>query len=326
MSDPMALDAAEDLLILPPSSPLLPSPRSFASSLSSSAPDTPTPAPLAASTTVTISGVDEPDVLVDELKRVGRIVACRKGKNWAAVKFEGMAGVKAAMKMNNRLWRDCLLTVKMGDTLNALADVQQQQQSAAQRGREPSRGQQRVAGTALSVPIPIPGAANSSSSSKRASHFAPMDVPPSLPQHPAPKARLIVSSGDDDNEQRQTDNDEDDSAPPTNNTLDSPPSADAWKHAPVSDKKTATSSSATKDKGSKRSNNKPAPLSASHKRPRESDDASALPPSRRTATSNASGGSKAGRRGKDQYSDDEDDVVVRPAGFLATLSDWVFGW
>ncbi|KAI8918271.1 hypothetical protein DFJ77DRAFT_455002 [Powellomyces hirtus] len=283
-----------------PSPILSSSPASIGSTTSSnnmSAPDTPSPTPLP--TVVTISGVvsELVDVLVEELGKHGRIVTHKKGKNWVAIRFADQSSMRGAMSLDNRLWQDCLLTVKMGDTLNALGPDSKQQRHRAPISRP---AQPPSKGPAPSAPVPIPGASRKTLSIQEIRTDSNKNT-----RYNQPPAHHLPPPRNKEPEQAERPSDDDGNGPVASQSDKS--AADAKKTISPADGK---------------------PIQ-SQKRPREeteTDEASSLPPSRRTMSANSSPGSKNKTRVKPKQDDDDDDVIVKPAGFLATLSDWVFGW
>ncbi|KAJ3022932.1 hypothetical protein HKX48_004843 [Thoreauomyces humboldtii] len=86
--------------------------------------------PPTAPTVVTVSGVDDPQLfLKDELRKLGRIITHRMGKNWLVVRFLSPIAACQAAEMDGKIHKECLLTVRTGDTLSALEDGQRAAES-----------------------------------------------------------------------------------------------------------------------------------------------------------------------------------------------------
>ncbi|KAJ3160341.1 hypothetical protein HDU86_000675 [Geranomyces michiganensis] len=297
------------------------------SSASSSAPDTPSPP--TQNKVITVSGVDptEIDALVDKLAGFGRIVAQKKGRTWVAARFADHVGVKAALALHNTHWRECILNVQAGDKMNALSAENNLLQHRAPAGSRVATGSSTAQAPSQTKPAPV-------------ARTAPMAIPGAMKKNnltlePVPAARNTRAP-------QQLD-----LAPPAHHL---PPShqqnADAGtangssgasSSAAPGGGSTSTKSSADGESSKKNENDSIGAKPISHKRPRDPDAViDDEPPSRRTlsASSSPGGSNRKGWTGRgrakangggDDETDDEQ-IVVKPAGFLATLSDWVFGW
>ncbi|KAJ3155076.1 hypothetical protein HDU89_007266 [Geranomyces variabilis] len=292
----------------------------LSSSASSSAPDTPSPP--TQHKIITVSGVDpnEIDALLDKLAGYGRIVAQKKGRTWVAARFADHVGVKAALALHNTHWRECILNVQAGDQMNALGD----NNSLLQHHRAPVTSRVPAgASTPQAKPVPV-------------SRTAPVAIPGAMRKNNLTLEPIAEARNNNYGQHH-------DLAPPAHHL---PPSRQQNADAGAANGSSAASSSAA---GGGSSSAGPAaegdaskkfdPLKnkpISHKRPRDPDAViDDEPPSRRTLSASSSpGGSKRkgwtgrgrtdGSGGGDETDDEQ--IVVKPAGFLATLSDWVFGW